>query len=188
MREALNHIADIRTGLFAKTTSKGEIVYLQAKHFNEQGQLSSILYPDLIADKTIEKHLLVPGDILFAAKGSKNFAALYEAENQQAVASTTFFVIRLRRNDLNRILPEYLVWFLNHPNTQKNLKERAIGTAIVSISKAVLEKLEISIPDIQTQRAVLKITLLLNKEKKLKQKIETLKEEQIQQQLLNVLK
>jgi restriction endonuclease S subunit len=63
-----------------------------------------------------------------------------------------------------------------------------MGTSIVSISKAVLEELEISIPDQQTQKAILIISHLRNLEKKLKKQIETLREKQIQQQIFNTLK
>ena len=188
MKTLLKHIATIQTGTFAKTVSDGEIVYLQAKHFNEYGHLSSTLHPDLKANDVTEKHLLKSGDVLFAAKGTKNFAAWYESKNQPAVASTSFFVIRLKENFSNKILPEFLVWFINHPSSQKFLKGRAIGTSIVSISKSVLEELEISIPDLQTQKTILKITQLRNSEKKLKQQIETLREKQIQQQIINGIK
>ena len=195
MKTTLKHIASIQTGIFAKTVSKGEIVYLQAKHFTENGQLHSSLHPDLKADNITEKHLLRHGDVLFAAKGTKNFAAWYESlptgpagKNQPSVASTSFFVIRLQENFSNKILPEFLVWLINHPIAQKFLKGKAIGTSIVSISKSVLEELEISVPDVQTQKAILKISQLHNTEKSLKHQIETLKEKQIQQQIINAIK
>lgn len=185
MKTTLGYIANIQTGIFAKPVPKGEIVYLQSKHFNEYGQLHALLHPDLKADNITEKHLLRHGDVLFAAKGTKNFAAWYENKNRPAVASTSFFVIRLTEKN---ILPEFLVWFINQPKAQKFLKGKAIGTAIVSISKSVLEELEIFIPDVQTQKAILKISQLHNTEKKLKQQIETLREKQIQQQIINAIK
>ncbi len=185
MKTAFKNITTIQTGVFAKPIPKGEIVYLQAKHFDENGELTNTLYPDLKADCKIEKHLLKSGDILFAAKGTKNFAACYENENIPAVASTSFFVIRLQTEE---ILPGYLTWFLNHPNTQYLLKGKAIGTSIASISKTVLEDLEIFIPNLKTQKAVLNITQLRNTEKKLQKQIETLREKQIQQQIINAIK
>ncbi len=188
MKALFKHIAKIQTGTFAKTVHEGEIVYLQAKHFNELGQLSSVLRPDLNADNHTEKHLLRPGDVLFAAKGTKNFASWYENKNQAAVASTSFFVIRLQENFSDKILPEFLVWFLNNPTSQKYLKGRAIGTSIVSISKSVLEELEVPIPDLQTQKTILKIIHLRNSEKKIKLQIETLREKQIQQLIINGIK
>lgn len=188
MRTNLKNIASIQTGIFSKPVAKGEVIYLQAKHFDENGQLKTSLHPDLKANYISEKHLLRHGDVLFAAKGTKNFAAWYESKNQPAVASTSFFVIRIQDNFINKILPEFLVWFINQPGSQKFLKERAIGTSLVSISKVVLEQLEITIPDLHTQKAILKITQLWNNEKNLKRQIETLREKQIHQQLTNALK
>ncbi len=185
MKTALKHITSIQTGVFAKPIQKGEIVYLQAKHFDENGELAEILYPDLEADSKIQKHLLKKGDVLFAAKGTKNFAAWYENEATPAVASTSFFVIRL--HDTN-ILPGYLTWFLNHPSTQALLKGQARGSSIASISKAVLSELEIPIPNIQKQELILRIFKLRNKEKNLKQQIENLREKEIQHLLINAIK
>jgi restriction endonuclease S subunit len=185
LKQALRHIAFIQTGLFAKPITEGDIVYLQAKHFDENGNLRSSLHPDIKADYITDKHLLRTGDVLFAAKGTKNFAAVFENHNEPAVASTSFFVIRLIQKN---ILPKFLVWYLNHPSTQKILKGQAIGTSIVSISKAVLEEMEVPVPDIKTQKAVLHIAQLRSEEKKLKQQIETLREKQIQQQIINVIK
>lgn len=185
MKTALKYIARIQTGVFAKTVSKGEIIYLQAKHFDENGELIETLYPDVNADGKIDKHLLRKGDVLFAAKGTKNFAALFDNENIPAVASTSFFVMRLF--DKN-VLPGYFTWFLNHPDTQLLLKAKALGTSIPSISKQVLEALEITIPTIEIQNAILQITKLRNREKALKQQIEILREQQIQQQIINSIK
>ena len=63
-----------------------------------------------------------------------------------------------------------------------------MGTSIPSISKQVLENLEIWIPRMDIQRVILHITQLRNQEKSLKQKIELLREKQIQQQIINAIK
>ena len=184
MKITLKEIANIQTGLFAKTVTGGKIVYLQAKDFDENGKLKSKLHPDLMEGEIAEKHLLKADDVLFAAKGTKNFAAVYESHNPPCVASTTFFVIRLHDQ---RILAEYLTWYINNPNTQKLLKGKAMGSSIASISKTVLEELEVSIPDLKTQQAIVKISELRQKEKELMQQIDKLKEIQIQQRLWKIL-
>lgn len=181
MKTVLSHIANIQTGIFAKTVSEGDIVYLQVKHFNEDGKPNSVLRPDLKIDKHIDKHLLQTGDVLFAAKGVKNFAAVYEQHNIPAVASTSFFVIRLTQKN---ILPEFLSWFLNHPTTQSKLKNRARGTSIVSISKKVLDELEISAPSIEMQQNILKIASLRKLEHNIKQQMDELKEKYVQSLLI----
>lgn len=185
MKALIKDITNIQTGLFAKPAGIGELVYLQSKHFDEYGQLHSVLHPDLPAEGISEKHLLKDGDVLFAAKGTKNFAAVFENNNEPSVASTSFFVIRPTSN---KVLPKFLAWFLNNHSTQTLLKGQAIGTSIPSISKQVLENLEITIPSIETQLAILQITQLRNKEKSLKQRIEALREKQIQQQIINAIK
>lgn len=187
MRVALKHIAFIQTGIFAKPTREGQIVYLQAKHFDENGILRSSLYPELKAESISEKHLLKNGDIIFAAKGTRNFAALYEVNTQPAVASTSFFVIRLHEDFQDIILPEYLTWYLNKASSQNFLKSQAVGSSIVSISKSVLDELDLSIPNLNTQEAILRITHLRNSEKKLYKQIEMLREKQIQQQITNAI-
>jgi restriction endonuclease S subunit len=122
--------------------------------------------------------------VLFAAKGFKNFATVYEMHNLPAVASTSFFVIRLKDEN---IISGYLAWFMNHPLTQTLLKANAHGTAMASISKVVLQELEISIPSLQTQKIILKISELRKNEKQLTQQLEELKEHQIQHQIFKAL-
>lgn len=184
----LRDVVAVQTGVFGKTVKKGAIVYLQSRYFNEHGQLISSLHPDLLIGSHVDRHLLKRGDVLFAAKGSKNFAAMYELTDPPAVASTSFFVLRLKEDFRKNVLPEYLKWFLNHPISQEYLKGRAIGSSIVSISKRVLEEMEISVPELKTQKAILEIAELRTTEKKLKDQLEALRERKIQQQIVNAIK
>ncbi|MBK9248662.1 MAG: restriction endonuclease subunit S [Ignavibacteria bacterium] len=180
----LSQIATIQTGLFAKPIADGEVVYLQVKHFDDNGMLVGNLHPDLKEEDISQKHLLRQGDILFASKGSKIFATEFDNISQPAVASTSFFVIRQKEEFRETILPEFLVWYLNNPTTQTLLKSKAIGTSLVSISKSVLDELDIPIPEMKKQHAILKIARLRNKEKVLQLRINELKEKQIQQLII----
>src|SRR5690349_5430629 len=103
----LSNIVSIQTGLFAKTVLVGDIAYLQSKDFDENGLLNVRLEPQLKTDKTMERHLLKPGDVLFASKGLRNFSAVYELRNIPAAASTSFFVLRIKEDFKNKVLPEY---------------------------------------------------------------------------------
>lgn len=184
MKTTLDNIAEIKTGLFAKPESKGQVVYLQARDFDENGKLLSELFPGLKNDESVKNHLLQPGDVLFAAKGTKNFATVYEIHNQTCVASTSFFVIRIKET---KLLPDYLAWSLNHPDIQSHLKMKAKGTSIPSITKSVLEKVELSIPPVETQHLILEIIKLKEKEKTLKKRIDILKDQKVQQIIMKAI-
>ena len=188
MANKLSNIVSIQTGLFAKTVLVGDIAYLQSKDFDENGLLNVRLEPQLKADKTMERHLLKPGDVLFASKGSRNFAAVYELRNIPAAASTSFFVLRIREDFKNKVLPEYLSWFINQPVSLKFLQGNAIGTSIPSISKSVLSELEILLPAIKKQKAILEIDELQKNEKSIRQMIDSLREQKVQQQIFNSIK
>lgn len=185
MKPLIKDITITKTGLFAKPTGKGKVVYLQSKYFDEYGNLTAALYPDLESDSISDKHLLNAGDVLFAAKGTKNFATVYESGNPPAVASTSFFVIRL--TDKN-VLPEFLAWFLNHPQTQSLLKGKARGTSIPSITKSVLENLELVIPPIEKQKLIVRLSQLVLQETDLRERIFTQRKQLIEQQIINAIK
>lgn len=131
-----------------------------------------------------ERYLLQSDDVLFAAKGEKNFASVYEPAIGPAVASATFIVLRLRTELAPRISAPYLAWLLNHPSYQRILKAQALGSGIPSISVKTLQQLEISVPDLQTQRTILLTDQLQKKRDTILQKIRTLKNQLTYAQLL----
>jgi restriction endonuclease S subunit len=185
LKALIKDIAHIQTGLFAKPTGIGELAYLQSKHFDEQGRLQAVLHPDLMAEGIAEKHLLRAGDVLFSAKGTKNFAAVYENRNPAAVASTSFFVMRLINHN---ILPEFLAWFLNHPQTQSLLKGQARGTSIPSITKSALEDLELVIPPVEKQILIVRLSQLILHETELRERVITQRKQLVEQQIINAIK
>lgn len=185
MKVNIKNITTIHTGVFAQPAGFGEVTYMQSKYFDEQGNLDSQLFADLPLDSVSEKHILQSGDVLFAAKGNKNFATVYHESQGKAVASTSFFVIKIT-NPI--ILPEYLAWFLNHPNTMALLKSKAIGSSIPSISKKVLEHVELYVPTFEKQKLIIEISRKRNQEIQLKQRIQLLRDSLIDQQILNTIK
>jgi restriction endonuclease S subunit len=187
LKTQLKNIASIQAGIFAQTIISGQVSYLQAKHFKENGQLIESVFPDLSHNNQTEKHLLNDGDILFAAKGSKNFATQFERKYGNCVASSTFLVIRINKVYNNKILPEFLCWYLNNPKTQEWLKNKAKGSSIPLISKMDLQEIEISIPPIEKQKNIIKIHSLQKAEQSLLKKIQDLKDQYIQQRLNTII-
>lgn len=188
METTLQNIASIHSGIYARPASYGEIVYVQAKHFNENGKLNMSLIPDLQMDDQVTRHLLQDEDILFSAKGNKNFATIYEKENGPCVASSTFMIIRLRRDIKQTVSSEYLAWYINHPSTQSWLKTNAIGSSTLSISKATLSMMEIPLPTLEKQKAILRLNSLRLLEQSIQKQLSDLKDNYLQQLLITSVK
>ncbi|MBS1495090.1 MAG: restriction endonuclease subunit S [Bacteroidetes bacterium] len=94
---------------------------------------------------------LKSGDVLFAAKGNRNFAFHYNGELGEVAASSTFFIIRITSEN---VLPEYLSWYLNSKPAQDFFKANTHGTFIPSIPKSKLIELKIPITDLKTQKTI----------------------------------
>ena len=95
--------------------------------------------------------------------------------------------IVLRNIDQSKVLPEFLTWYINHPKIQVFLRRQAKGTNLPSINKRIIGDMELNIPSMEKQQIVLKVSELRITEKQIKEKIEILKENLINQRLINVL-
>lgn len=185
MKKQLVDIATIQTGYFAKPEANGDLICLQSRHFDDAGRPLSLPEAELRINSMSRKHLLSDGDVLFAAKGPKNFAVFFKGLGKPAVASTTFFVIRIHEK---LVLPEYLTWYLNRSETREYLQAHAKGTSIVSISKSAVGDLWVEIPSLEMQSAVLKINSLLDQETRINYQLAELRSNYIQSLLNQTIK
>jgi len=183
LKARIKDIAKIQTGLYAKPEMQGNALYLQVKYFDEYGEINRHLKPDALVDEKMRKHILLDGDILFMAKGSRNAAVIFRSLSGEAVASSSFIVVRLNERFKSQILPEFLAWFINHPRSQELLKTHSKGSGIPSIALSGFSELEVTVPDIETQKSILTIQMLRTKEKQLINEINKLKDLFIQNQL-----
>lgn len=180
----LNSISSIRTGVYLQPLVKGDARYLQIKDFNSRGEFTGGPVAEIQMETKLERHLLKQGDILFAAKGSKNFAAVISELAKPSVASSAFFVIR----QSSGYLPEFLAWFINHPRTQNELKVEAKGSAMHSISIKALEALEVSLPDKKTQELIVMIDKLRSREKELSNELDEIKDSLIDTKIFSKIR
>lgn len=185
MHVMLGNIGSITTGVYDKGSPSGDTYYLQAKHFDEYGKFreDAILHPEIYLESRFERHLLKNGDLLIMAKGESNRVCLYEGRIGQAVASSTFFVIRLVEPD---ILSGYLQWYLNTSSMQSIFSSLSKGTHILSLSKKALMKVKLQIPSLSQQKEILKLQSLWEKERSLSNELIKLKEALYQKLLLNL--
>ncbi len=170
----LHTICTMRFGLNVKTQTTGEVVCLQGKDFNEYGYLKSKFIFRINKELANPKDFLKENDILFAAKGYHHYAVVWNAQIENAVATSTFIILTGFPRD---ILPGYVAWYLNASQANIYFNMHKKNGSIPVISKKILENLEIPVPDIHLQQHIEALQQCVNKEKKLLQQMITKKEQ-----------
>ncbi len=118
------------------------------------------------------KYQVTPGDVLFVAKGSRNFGIAVTPRWvkpfldtwDDVLASSQFYILR---PNVNRVLPDYLAWSLNQPTTQGRLQSMATGTHMKMIPKSSFEELLLDVPSIEIQEKIVTVDSLAAKERQL---------------------
>ena len=97
---------------------------------------------------------LRPGDVLFVAKGNRNFAVNVDHSIEQAaiqaVATPVFYLLRCH----TQLLPEYLAWWLNQEPSQRYFEQNAEGSQVKSIRRSVLAETPLALPALRQQAAL----------------------------------
>jgi hypothetical protein len=112
---------------------------------------------------------LKSGDILFMARGARNFSVMVDKLPEGVLAAACFFVVRISNFE---ILPEYLSWYLNQSPVEEYLQRfSGRGVHMPVVRRAVLESIDIPFPPYNTQKKVSEINKLLQKEQALYKKL-----------------
>lgn len=117
--------------------------------------------PHLVKSEEIPfKQFLQTGDVLFIAKGSNNYAFVFD-ESYKAVASSVFFVLRPDKKKAN---PYYIAWYINQSTAQAYLHVGKEGSSVTNINKNTLERLPLKLPPMELQSKIARVHQLLQKE------------------------
>ena len=79
--------------------------------------------------------------------------------------TVAFYYFYILRPNLDRVDPEYLAWFINQPTTQTCLERLPRVPHIKIIPKSAFEELEVVLPPLATQRAIVELERLRQKER-----------------------
>jgi len=183
----LKDIVDIKVGY----TFRGKIhnengadaAIIQLKDINYSLNTINHLSTFIDGKKFKSHHFLEAGDILFVAKGYRNIAVLYNS-NKKAIASSVFFIMTIRNR---KLLPEYLMWFLNNKKTQAFFEKMKSGTSTQNIKKEILENLKIKLPSVSKQNLIAKYNELCKREYIITKKIINKKKALNEQLMLNYI-
>lgn len=108
------------------------------------------------------------GDVVFVARGMRNYALCMEDVPQPTVCSQYFFLLRVRSAPLlPSLLPEFLAWQINRAPAQRYLASNAEGSDQLSIRRGVLEDLPLVVPSIEQQQRIVAFGLAARRERQL---------------------
>ena len=165
----LPHISTIRTGYTVRgrleTAERGGVLTIQLGDIAPDGsvnpeQLTRVCLGDLPA-----KYFVRAGDVVFRSRGERNTAVALDARfRQPALAVLPLFVLRPK---LDIVLPEYLAWAMNQPPAQRHFDSFARGTKLRMVPRAGLDALNIDVPDLETQRRIVALDALAERERAL---------------------
>ena len=116
--------------------------------------------------KSAKDWILKPADLLFMARGSRNFTVLIKDDLlNDVLAAACFFIIRMSSR---KILPEYLCWYLNQEPVARYLHQYTGQSVHMPVVKrAVLEGIDVPVPPLETQKMVAELAMLMKKERML---------------------
>lgn len=177
-------IVSIRSGMVVSKTANNDeslltdayVKMIGTSDFDDDGNLRHDLDANVLFKPSIEKNFLQQGEIVFNAKGKRFFAFLIEEEYEFTIASATFLVLTVTDKE---ILPKYLVWYLNHPETLKGFDHKMATQVMPSITKQEFGDLEIIIPALETQKQIVALDLLKKKQTTIQKELIILEENYI---------
>ncbi len=162
----LRELCDIHSGYTARgrlePIAEGGMLAIQLRDVGlHSGVSGSSLQRYDLADLS-DRYLVRGGEVIFRSRGEPNTAAVVGAELSEPAAVIVPLIIM--RPDRTRVLPEYLAWAINQPEAQRKMGSEAQGTSLRMIPKAVLERLEIPLPDPETQHQIAAFDTLSRRE------------------------
>jgi hypothetical protein len=170
----LVEISGIQSGYIARSKieacADGSHYLLQAKDLDAD-QLAYRTEDIIRFNPSISRKdwILAPGDILFMARGARNFSILVKQLPQPTLAAACFFIVRA--NDAI-ILPAYLCWYLNQLAVQHYLIQHSgRGVHMPVVRRVVLESIEIPVLAYEQQKKIAALDTLMSIEQRLFQKL-----------------
>lgn len=142
---------------------EGNHYLLQIRDFDESrtfvnpGGLGRINAPAVDAEACLRE-----GDVLFLAKGVRNFAyAIPDSLPTPLLAGSYFFILRPTEN----VFAPYLAWFLNQePVRRYFFRYATTGAHIPVVRREELENLVVPLPRLDTQQKIVELAGLANRQ------------------------
>jgi restriction endonuclease S subunit len=175
----LRDIADIRSGFPFRSRVEndpaGKLAVIHMRDIQPGLPLvqENLMHIDSTKMSNVERYLLSPGDVVFQSRGHNNRAAALTQPIYGIVALGLYHI----RGDQERVMGEYLAWYLNHERTQRRIASMAQGTQIPFIPRTELEMLQIPLPSLELQHKIAELHILRERKRKLQAELDDLTEQ-----------
>lgn len=167
---------------------------------SEGGEIAVIQMKDLLGDNTVrcddlvkinmeaikEHHLAQRDDLIFRSRGLVTTSAIVLENPGLAIVAAPLLRMRIARPD--KILPEYLNWYINQRDAQIYLASRAKGSVQKMISKQAIEDLEVTLPSLEKQKNIVELATLSVREQTLLHTLADKRKQYISTLLMQVAK
>jgi hypothetical protein len=175
----LAELSDIHSGYTARgrlePLPEGGVPALQLRDVGTEGAAPGPDFQRYDLSKLPDRYFVRGGEVVFRSRGEPNAAAaIRDPLPEPAVVIVPLVIVR---PDRARVLPEYLAWAINQPDAQRRLGAEAQGTSLRMIPMAVLENLEIAVPDLPMQKRIVELNALARQEGKLLRQLAARREE-----------
>ncbi|WP_277054988.1 restriction endonuclease subunit S [Pseudoalteromonas marina] len=180
----LSDIADIRLGHpfrgTVKQYDKGDVHVVQVRNTEPTGEINKTTLVQTQLSTKKQPDWLKNGDVLFVAKGAKHYSALVQQVLERTVCSPHFFVVRIKAEFKDMILPDFLCWQLNQQPAQRYFKATAEGSMYLSIRRQVLENVPIKVLTYEKQKELTAMHRCAVKEQKVLHKLIENRQQQLE--------
>jgi restriction endonuclease S subunit len=165
---ALAEVAEIAAGFPLRGSTEaltdGVTPFIQMKNVDPETGIRWDEVPYVELPSVRSPKWLSERDIIFASRGTRNYAYAVAGGPKHSACSPHFFVVSPKKS--NRLLPEFLAWQINQKPAQDYFQRSAVGTqAIMTIRRPALEALPIVVPPVREQELILEFWRASKKER-----------------------
>lgn len=104
--------------------------------------------------KSLQRHRLVPGDIVFSRRGDVTKRSLIRNRDGDLICGTGCLRVRIDRDRAN---PAFIAAFLALPKTKEWLVRHAVGATMPNLNTAILGAVPLRVPELATQDAIAEV-------------------------------
>lgn len=172
---ALRDIADIQMGYSFRSgvepAAQGTVGVIQMKDLSDDGTVALDALTRVSMD-VAPTHQVLVGDIILRSRGDRASSAIVADDPGRTLVAAP--LLRIRVTD-PRVQPEYLNWFINQPPAQAHLAKHAEGSRVKMISKRALDELEVALPPLERQAAIVGLAAFAARVQSLEARLENLR-------------